>query len=402
MKKIEYKGYSCLYVPTYGNTSNVRIVVGAGSSMETPEIYGVAHFLEHMFFKDCETMNSKQIRDKLSLISRSNAYTTSLRTVYTADVLNENVDEMLNFYGEVFFHPKFIQEEMDKERGVIFEEYQMYLDDPTSYFFEHMEEYTFGDIGHRIIGTKESLTNLNVNDLQNFVDKFYNKQRTLFTVITQNDYESVKKSFINMIDTWGIDRDGDVYTEPQGIEIISGTYNLKHAAEQSIIGILRNGYNAIQSRENKHVDVLFNNAFGGDFHSVLFDRVREKMGLCYTVNAGIDTIGKNTRNYVFTMLKKENINIAIDEIDNCFNDVVNGNFSEELIEISKKNVLLAVALAISTPDGIGCNIVDKYFENGVWEFDKFKNRIESVTNDDIINYAKFLSTSPKQIVIQNG
>lgn len=402
MKKIEYKGYSCLYVPFHGNTSNVRIVVGAGSSMETPNVYGVAHFLEHMFFKDCKTMNSKQIRDRLSYLSSSNAYTTNLRTVYTADVLNENVGNMLNMYGEVFFHPEFIQDEMNKERGVIFEEYQMYMDDPFSYFYENVEEYTFGEVGHKIVGTKETLANLTTKDLQDFVNKHYNKQRTLFVVITPNNYDDVKKDFINMIDKWSVDRNGEVYYEPQGTLIENGCLNITHSAEQSMFAIIRNGYNSIESKENKHVDVVFNNAFGGDFHSILFDRIREKKGLCYTVAAKKEKIGKNARNVVFTMLKKENIETAMNEIDKCFNEVLNGSFSEELLDISKKNILLSSALATSTPDKIGMSNVDFYFENGVWEFDKFKQRIESVTIKNVTEYVEWLASSPKQTIIMNG
>lgn len=401
-KIIEKNGYKCIYVNKKNAISSIRIIVNAGASHEEDKTkYGLAHFVEHMFFKGSENKTSKEIRDLMGLYGKSNAYTDFSKTVYYMKSLEEDVENSLNLLCEVLFQPKYEQEEIKKEANVIKEENQSVNDDPVTYFFDNLLSISFPVIGHSRGGTKETVDNINIDDLYSFLKSYYFKDRICFVLVTSLPEDKAEKIFEKAIDKWSTGYNSDSKKDIELTPIKGGIKKLNHASEQSIVCL---NYQSLTRQEEYNfnfVNNVFLNGFGGGMHSILFDRVREKLGLCYSISAFDYYIGDNSRTLFFTMLQKENVDNAINEMKKCFKEVQDNGFDEELLLLAKKNCVFDVANSSQTSSNYAQCFLDSYFEVGLRDCDEIINKINSIENKDVIEYARFLNESPEEIIMMN-
>ena len=128
MKLLEAAGFKVLHEKRSDSLATIRAIVNAGSTSEAEEKdYGVAHFLEHMFFKGTTKQGYKELNKKLTRLGSHNAYTSRDRTVYHMMFLPQKFSTAVDLLTEMIFEAVCDPEEFEKERGVILEEVQMYL-----------------------------------------------------------------------------------------------------------------------------------------------------------------------------------------------------------------------------------------------------------------------------------
>src|SRR6185436_8657662 len=144
---------------------SVLILVGTGSKYETKDINGISHFLEHMFFKGTKKRpTTLKISETLDMIGGAyNAFTSKEVTGFWAKVDKKHTDVALDWISDMFLNSKFEQVEIDREKGVVIEEANMYLDMPSVYVSELFEDLLYGDqpAGWRIVGEKENIQAFN-------------------------------------------------------------------------------------------------------------------------------------------------------------------------------------------------------------------------------------------------
>src|SRR6201996_2572743 len=131
-------------------------VVNAGSRDEPAHKEGLAHFIEHLLFKETERRNTNQILNRLELVGADlNAYTTKEYTCIHASLLNPYLDRTLDLFEDLVFHSTFPQDELEKERGVVQDEIASYLDQPEEAIQDDFEDLLFPNhpIGKNILGT---------------------------------------------------------------------------------------------------------------------------------------------------------------------------------------------------------------------------------------------------------
>src|SRR5574343_560699 len=166
-KKINFKnGLRLVTVPVKNSNSvTVLILVGAGSKYETKDVNGISHFLEHMFFKGTKKRpNTLKISETLDSVGgQYNAFTSKEVTGYWAKVDKKHVNIAMDWISDIFLNSKFDGNEMEREKGVIIEELNMYLDTPTSYIGDLWENLLYGDqpAGWKVIGEKENILSFN-------------------------------------------------------------------------------------------------------------------------------------------------------------------------------------------------------------------------------------------------
>ena len=123
---------------------SIYIAVDTGSINETAENNGISHFIEHLTFKGTKKRNDKDIMRNFEEVgARANAYTTQQKTCYYAIGLNEKFEETLEILSDVVLFSNYKEEDIEKERKVIYEEIDMYEDDPSSIAFENFYIFTF-------------------------------------------------------------------------------------------------------------------------------------------------------------------------------------------------------------------------------------------------------------------
>ena len=156
-------------------TAVVLVLVGTGSKYETKEINGISHFLEHMFFKGTkkrpDTLAIAETLDRIG--GEYNAFTSQEYTGYWAKVSATQLDTALDWVSDIYINSELRQQDIDKERGVILEELNMYLDTPMSYIGDLWTTLLYGNqpAGWSVLGTKEAIGSVKKDQ---FVDYFKN------------------------------------------------------------------------------------------------------------------------------------------------------------------------------------------------------------------------------------
>lgn len=384
-----------LFQPKKSNTVHMRFKTGVGSEAERqPDMFGAAHFLEHMMFKGTKTRDKHQILLELGKYGSGNAHTSFGETAYHMTMLPENIAPATSVLFDIFFNSIFDKDELDKEKNVILEELQSYKDSPDGFYGDCLVKSCFGDAGHEIVGTAKSIKGMTSNKLSNFVKDFYHQKNIVLLVagpITKNQ-------LIKAIEAqqWQL-RTGDKYT-PRKLILNKKNLKVKHAAKQSILGFVYEGINRKESYKQNLVDALFRTALGGGFGSLLFSKVREDLGLCYYVNSFEYSIAETSAQGIMTGMDKKNIPQAKDVILRTLEDVKRIGFADRIMDFAKSNLKFKIAASGDSAQGEIYFMTLQDEIEGLSKKEMLK-KIDKLTNKDMIEFAQKFYTEPKQVIL---
>lgn len=397
MLKKNINGITVFHEKDSSDIMSIRFIVNAGSSLENSEEYGVAHFLEHMIFKSTKKRSCEELNRIISDIGYSNAYTGNNSTVFYLNSFVDDFEIALDVLCEMFFEPKLSKEEFEKEKTVILEEYQTMQDDPFSFYFYSTYELLWGKWGHDILGTPETLSKMSIETIKNFYEKHYTSENICISVVGNIDEEQVlrklnkNKALSGISITYANANEGEVEVEVYP-KFKTGNHTIYHSSQQSIIGFHYNAFSAEESRKHFFVNEVLCSGLGGGSHSLLNNRLREELGLCYSAGAYNFKYLNNGNISLYCLLEEKNIELACSEILDILNKVKINGFEESFLNTSKKKLIFDLASSIETSSGYSSVVYDDYFiENKyVFDFEEYGNKIKNITNDDIIRYANLL------------
>ncbi|PAC86420.1 peptidase M16 [Bacillus subtilis] len=267
------------------NNPTVRSVVigvwiGTGSRHETPEINGISHFLEHMFFKGTSTKSAREIAESFDRIGgQVNAFTSKEYTCYYAKVLDEHANYALDVLADMFFHSTFDENELKKEKNVVYEEIKMYEDAPDDIVHDLLSKATYGNhsLGYPILGTEETLASFNGDSLRQYMHDYYTPDRVVISVAG-----NISDSFIKDVEKWfGSYEAKGKATGLEKPEFHTEKLTRKKETEQAHLCL---GFKGLEVGHERIYDlIVLNNVLGGSMSSRLFQDVREDKGLAYSV-----------------------------------------------------------------------------------------------------------------------
>jgi len=171
---------------THTKVAHVGVMLDIGSRDEESQHQGIAHFWEHMAFKGTKKRNAFHIINRLdSLGGELNAYTTKEKICFYASVLDVHLEKAIDILTDITFNSTFPKKQVEKERGVIFEEIQMYKDSPEDTIQDEFDELVFGahPLGKNILGTEDILMNIHQSDFNEFIHKNLNTERIVFSIV---------------------------------------------------------------------------------------------------------------------------------------------------------------------------------------------------------------------------
>lgn len=290
-KKITLKnGLRVILVPQASTlAATVLILVEAGSEYETKNINGLSHFLEHLMFKGTKNRPKQgMIANELdSLGAEYNAFTGGQYTGYYAKVQKEKIEKAVDLVSDLYLNPIFIPEEIEKERGVIIEEINMYEDTPMRRVHELFNALLYGDqpAGWDIAGRKEVIRVLKRDQFQAYREKHYVATKTLVVVAGAFDE---KKVLGQIKKTFGHLKKLPALKKPKTIEKQSRP-ELSVKFKESDQSHLVLGVRAFDTfHKRRYALQVLSNILGGGMSSRLFHRVREDLGAAYYVKADSD------------------------------------------------------------------------------------------------------------------
>ena len=258
----------------------IGVWIGTGSRHETPEINGISHFLEHMFFKGTSTKSAREIAESFDRIGgQVNAFTSKEYTCYYAKVLDEHANYALDVLADMFFHSTFDENELKKEKNVVYEEIKMYEDAPDDIVHDLLSKATYGNhsLGYPILGTEETLASFNGDSLRQYMHDYYTPDRVVISVAG-----NISDSFIKDVEKWfGSYEAKGKATGREKPEFHTEKLTRKKETEQAHLCL---GFKGLEVGHERIYDlIVLNNVLGGSMSSRLFQDVREDKGLAYSV-----------------------------------------------------------------------------------------------------------------------
>lgn len=289
-KLVLKNGLRVILVPQKGSlAATVLILVEAGSEYETKNINGLSHFLEHLMFKGTKNRPKPgMIANELdSLGAEYNAFTGGQYTGYYAKVQKEKINKAIDLVSDLYLNPIFIPEEIEKERGVIIEEINMYEDTPMRRVHEVFTSLLYGDqpSGWDIAGRKEVIRELKRDQFANYREKHYVAPKTVVAVAGAFDEKKVLKQIREAF--------GHLKKLPAPKKPITTEKQIKpelvvkfKESDQSHLVLGVRAFDIFDKRRYS-LQVLAN-VLGGGMSSRLFHKVRDELGAAYYVRAESD------------------------------------------------------------------------------------------------------------------
>jgi predicted Zn-dependent peptidase len=263
-------------------SASLGVWVGAGGRHERSEQNGIAHFLEHMAFKGTEKRNSLQIAEAIEDVGGYiNAYTSREMTAYYVRVLEPDVPLAMDVISDIVLNSVFDPSEVEIERGVILSEIGQSLDTPDDVIFDWLQEVSYPDqpLGRTILGPEERVRSFTRDDLHAFVKEQYTPDQMVLSAAGSVDHDQLVKMAEAAFG--GLPRRVARVLQPA----------VYHGGERRVIKDLEQAHFAMAfetaSYRNDEIYTaqVFSLALGGGMSSRLFQEVREKRGLCYTIYA---------------------------------------------------------------------------------------------------------------------
>lgn len=260
---------------------SLGIWVNVGSRHESPERNGVSHFLEHMFFKGTQQLSAKDIAVAAdSLGCDLNALTSRENTAFYVRILNENFDKGMDLLSDIFLNSTFQEEEIEKEKGIIGEEIKMTEDAPDDHIHDLFTQTIWGSmgIGQPILGRAETIKLFKREDITDHINKYYGSENTIIACAGNFDpanlIEKLNKNFGSL----------RLGSKPKH-ETTPLFWNKTNVFTKDLseVHICIGAEGVPQASENRYELYLLNTILGSSVSSRLFQEVREKRGLVYSI-----------------------------------------------------------------------------------------------------------------------
>lgn len=268
-----------------GLVAHCGIIVNIGSRDENEQEHGVAHFIEHMLFKGTKKRKAYHILSRLEDVGGElNAYTTKEETAIHASFLKEDYERAIELISDITFNSVFPEKEIEKEKDVVIEEINSYLDSPSELIFDDFEELIFSNqpIGRNILGTPESVKAFSQKKISDFISNNYNTREMVFCSVGNITDEKILKLFKayfgNIVtNNTEIRSNKSWLYKPDSLIKKKDTFQ-----NHCIIGNL-----AYDLKDKRRMGMfLLNNILGGQgLNSRLNLSLREKNGLAYNVES---------------------------------------------------------------------------------------------------------------------
>ena len=392
-------GLTLITIPMPGLSSvTAMLIVGAGSRYETKKINGLSHFLEHMAFKGSKKRpTAQEISGTIDAIGGEfNAFTGKDHTGFYIKARAKHLELLLDVISDMVLNPLLKEEEIEREKGVITEEINMYKDTPMRHIGDVFEGLLFGDVplGWDTAGEPDIIKAIKRENFVTYLDGLYRPNNAVIVIaggigekssaISHQPSDLVGKYFSDWKkgDTWQFDKVSDKQARPQ-IKIEFKDTQQAHIS----FGVRGCSFNHPQ----KYASQVLNNILGGGMSSRLFIQVRERRGLAYYVHTGAEHYHETGVFVTQSGVDTTRIDQAISVIRDEFFGLANGKFPITPEELKKAKEYMTGRLTLEFEDS---RAVAGYFgsqeilKREILTPRQYFAKINEVTEDQVVVVAK--------------
>ncbi|MEW5894800.1 MAG: pitrilysin family protein [Candidatus Omnitrophota bacterium] len=269
---------------------SIGIWCGVGGRFETDELKGAAHFLEHIVFKGTKNYSCNELKEQIEGVGGSlNAFTAEEHTCYYVKIPAKNIAKGFDVLADMVFYPKISKKDVESERGVILEEIKMYYDLPQYFVVDSLEQLMWPDhpLGKGLAGSIESVSGMTLKNISSFHNRYYIPNNIVVSACGHVSHEAL----VDMVR-----RKTKQFTFGQRISAQSAAHDQKgpraafyfRQIEQMHMALGVYGVNAFD--KDRYALSLLNIIMGGNMSSRLFNEVREKRGLAYSIHSSFKSL----------------------------------------------------------------------------------------------------------------
>ncbi len=363
----------------------VLVMVEAGSKYETKDISGLSHFLEHMCFKGT-TKRPHAIdisRELDSIGAHYNAFTSQEYTGYYAKVHPQHIDKALDVISDMYLNPIFDEKEIEKEKGVIIEEINMYEDMPHRHVQDVFTELLYGDqpAGWNVAGTKDVVASMTRQHFIDYRAKHYVANGTIVIVAGNIDEKTVIEKVGKLFTVDAGEKHGKISVkEEQGAPRI---YAKQKKTDQVHLVL------GVRAFDVHHPDSatlrVLNAVLGGGMSSRLFQKLRDEMGVGYYVRSGVDELTDHGVLAVSTGVDTKRVSEVVVAIIDEFKKLRDVPVTDSELQKAKDYLTGSLYLELETSDALAgfYGAQDVLREKKIKTPDELSLSIQKVTSEDV-------------------
>ncbi|MBI2258063.1 MAG: insulinase family protein [Flavobacteriia bacterium] len=345
-------GIRCVYLEQKSMVSHLGISLLAGSRFEKENEMGLAHFLEHCLFKGTHKRNNFQVLSRLDAVGGEiNAYTSKEELCLYASFTNVYFKRSCDLLSDILFNSSFPKKEIEKEKEIIYDEINSYLDSPSDKIFDDFEKHLFPNhpLGYNILGEKSSVQKFTSKDLNQYVQRFLNTNTIVLSFVGSISFKKVflqLEKYFSTLNNHSKQSEWEEFIQYNKFKISSEeAQNQAHG----IVGSIAPGY----KNEDRMAMTLLINVLGGPaLNSRLTLAVREKYGLTYQIEANYSPFSETGYWCVYfgtdPKYLKKTLQIVYKEIKKIFDN----GLSEKQLKSAKEQLKGHIALSMDSHSGL--------------------------------------------------
>jgi predicted Zn-dependent peptidase len=304
-------------------TVAVGVWADVGTRHEDLKHNGVAHMVEHMMFNGTPTRTARQIAEAIEDVGgQINAYTSREITAYYIHLLKNDLPMAMDILSDILQRPTFPDNELEKERGVILQEIGMTNDTPDDMVFDHYQEtaYPGQALGAPILGREKIIEGMKKETLYDYVHRFYTPEKLVISAAGKLDHDS----FVHMARTMFSDLPKDTHQTYAPARYAGGDIRIQKDLEQSHVVL---GFQGLSREDTDYYSaVILGTILGGGMSSRLFQEIREKRGLVYSIYASHSSYHDDGQFEIYAGTGPESLNelvpVTCDEIVKIMQDPI--------------------------------------------------------------------------------
>lgn len=361
------------------------IYVEAGSAYETDENNGISHMIEHMMFKGTSHRSGRDIAIETALLGDDlNAYTAKELTCYYARVLDEHLPAMAEILGDMFCHSLFDEEELEKEKGIILDEIDMYEDSPEDLVQEQLQKLVWKahPLGYIISGTEENVRHITRNELTEFWQEHYVAERMIISVAGHVETEAVCELLERCFGSIPTGRKGQAAEVP-----VYRPARKWFQKEMEQIHVCM-GFPGVSHVDDKSYTLsVANNIIGGSSSSRLFQQIREEQGLCYSLYSYGSSYHQTGTFQIYCGMSEENLEKVCRGVMDCLLELKQEGPTEEEMNQTLSQIRSELLLSMeNTHNRMNNNARNLIYMGRIVTIEETLEALRKVTRTDIMNY----------------
>ncbi len=361
---------------------SLGVWVNVGSANEDAMNNGIAHVIEHMMFKGTKNRTANGIADDCTMIGGNmNAYTSKECTSYYVTTLDTHLENAIDIMSDMLCNSLFDKEDLEKEKGVIIDEIDMYDDSPDDLVHELLQKEVWKDhpLGYIISGTKENVARMTRDDLLRFMDLYYVADNMVISVAGNFEEDAVmellEKSF------------GAIKTNSARSQITVPDFTKTFVVrDKDIEQVHMNlAFNAVSTMsEEKYAMSIANAIFGGNESSILFQKIREELGLAYSIYSYPSPYNIAGLFQIDATLNTNNVMTVLKTIVTCMEEFKKTGITETMLKRAKEQIICELLLGSeSSRDRMNNNGKSVLCQGKVEDVTVTVEKVRAVTVEDI-------------------